>query len=258
MTRLGLTALAAGLLVQCSPAATNASSENSAPAKIQLMTSLPIIWGEGASMQSILSGKTSPAPIYAYWQQKYDIAAVDSFEALDESGADIVLLAQPPAMDPADIAALDAWVRAGGKAIILTDPMLLWPTDLPLGHKGRPLASGLLSPLLEHWGLELQAPDEAGSGGVELEFSGATIATAGIGTLKLLQKQSSDNDKCILSVANVIASCKVGKGRAIIMADADFLNDAFWPDAATGADESRPEDARGLTDIFIADLHNES
>lgn len=253
---LGLSLLAAGLLMQCSPGATNAA-ESRAPAKIQLMTSLPIIWGEGASMQSILSGKTAPAPIYAYWQQHYDIAAVDSFEGLDASGADIVMLAQPPAMAPADIAAVDAWVRAGGKAIILTDPMLLWPTDFPLGDKRKPLMSGLLSPLLGHWGLELQAPDEAGSGGVELEFSGAVISTAGIGTFKLLPQQSSNQGQCVLSTANVMARCQIGKGRAIIMADADFLNDALWSDDDTH-DNTHNEigDARGLTDILIADLRN--
>ncbi|QTD55557.1 Gldg family protein [Parasphingorhabdus cellanae] len=263
MTRIavsGLLLLAAGLLTQCSPAATNASAENSAqhsaPVKIQLMTSLPIIWGEGASMQSILSGKTSPAPIYAHWQQNYDIAAVDSFEALEKSGTDIVLLAQPPAMAPADIAAVDAWVRTGGKAIILTDPMLLWPTHLPLGDQRRPLASGLLSPLLEHWGLELQAPDEAGSGGVELEFSGATISTAGIGTFKLSAQKSSDQSECVLSTANVMASCSVGKGRAIIFADADFLNDALWPDIEGGANKDGVGDAKGLIDILITDLRD--
>lgn len=248
--------LAAGLLMQCSPAATNVAAESSAPAKIQLMTSLPIVWGEDGSMESILAGKTAPAPIYAYWQKKHDIAAVDSFEGLDDSGADIVLLAQPPAMAPADIAAVDAWVRAGGKAIILTDPMLLWPTDLPLGDKGRPLASGLLSPLLGHWGLELQAPDEAGSGGVELEFSGATISTAGIGTFKLLPQQGVGQGECALSTANVMAHCRIGKGRAIILADADFLNEALWPDIGIGHKDDSTGGARGLVDILITDLRS--
>lgn len=242
--------------MQCSPAATNVSSENSGPTKIQLMTSLPIIWGESASMKTILSGEASPAPIYAYWQRKYDIAAVDSFEELEASDTEIILLAQPPAMAPADIAAVDAWVRAGGKAIILTDPMLLWPTDLPLGDKRRPLASGLLSPLLKHWGLELQAPDEAGSGGVELGFSGATISTAGIGTFKLLPQPGADQEKCVLSTANVMANCRVGEGRAIILADADFLNDVLWSDVGGGDNDEGTRDARGLTDILIADLRN--
>ena len=239
-----------GLLLQCSPVSTNAPAEDGTPAKILLMTSLPIVWGDGASMESILSGKTSPAPIYDHWQQYYDIAAVDSFVGLESSDTDIVLLAQPPAMDPADIAAIDAWVRAGGKVIILTDPMLVWPTAFPLGDKRRPLASGLLSPLLSHWGLELQLPDQAGSGEVELKFADATIATIGIGTFKLMPEQKDGRADCALSVANVMARCTIGQGAAIILADADFLNDGFWTDQA----DQGEGDARRLTDMFIADL----
>lgn len=239
-----------GFLLQCSPASTNGPAENVTPAKIQLMTSLPIVWGEGASMENILSGKTTPAPIYAHWQQQHQIAAVDSFEGLETSDTDIILLAQPPAMDPADIAAVDAWVRAGGKAIILTDPMLVWPTIFPIGDKRRPLASSLLSPLLGHWGLELQAPEEAGAGRVELKFSDATITTIGIGTFKLVPARKGGSADCALSAGNVMARCKLGEGHAIILADADFLNEDLWIDEVG---ESR-NDARRLTDIFFADI----
>lgn len=53
-----------------------------------------------------------------------------------------------------------------------------------------------------------------------------------------------------------MASCRVGKGRAIILADADFLNDALWSEAGSSGDKDGGGDARGLTDIFIADLRN--
>ncbi len=239
-----------GVFSQCSPAATNLQNEDSAPAKIQLMTSLPIVWGEGASMESIVSGETSPAPIYAHWQRHHDISAVDSFAGLENSDTDLILLAQPPAMDPADIAAVDAWVRAGGKAIILTDPMLVWHTEFPIGDNRRPLASGLLSPLLGHWGLELLAPDGEGAGGVELEFSSAKISTVGIGTFKAAAEREDSHADCAFSTGNVMARCSVGKGAVIIVADADFLNDALWSNQA-GKDTG---DARELTDSLIADL----
>lgn len=239
-----------GLLLQCSPASTSEPAEKTPPVKIQLMTSLPIIWGEGGSMEDILSGKTTPAPIYAYWQQQHDISAVDSFEGLANSDTDVILLAQPPAMDPADIVAVDAWVRAGGKAIILTDPMLVWPTSLPLGDKRRPLASGLLSPLLDYWGVELRLPSNEEAGGVELAFPGATIATVGIGAFQSMVPEENSHAECAFGVANVIARCTVGDGHAILLADADFLNDALWA-GQTGTDHG---DARGLIDNFIADL----
>ncbi len=243
-----------GLFLQCSPASTSAPEEGQTSTKIQLMTSLPIVWGEGASMESILSGATESAPIYTHWRGKYDISAVDSFEALESSATDVVILAQPPAMDPADIAALDAWIRDGGKAIILTDPLLLWPTELSLGDKSRPLTSGLLSPLLNYWGLELLAPDADGAGQVVLEFPEATITTVGIGTFKPLSGKSASHANCALSQANVIARCNVGEGRAIIIADADFLNDSLWGVNVSEGAKMESRDARRLTDIFVADL----
>lgn len=241
-----------GLLLQCSPASTSAPAENASRAKIQLMTSLPIVWGEGASMESIVSGKTSPAPIYAHWQKQYDIAAVDSFDGLENSDTEIILLAQPPAMDPADLAAIDAWVRAGGNAIILTDPQLVWPSSLPLGDKRRPLASGLLSPLLSRWNLELQVTDDTASS-ARLEFPGATITAVGIGAFKSVPRPENGQAECELSAANVMARCKLGEGRAIILADADFLNHALWADQA-GPTENATPDAPRLMDIFIEEL----
>ena len=116
------------------------------------MTSLPLVWGETPSPESILSGEARAAPIYRYWRDQYEIAAVDSLENLPQDDPDVVILAQPRAMDPADLATLDAWVRTGGDAIILTDPDLVWPSDLPFGDPRRPLASGMLSPLPGEWG----------------------------------------------------------------------------------------------------------
>ena len=94
------------------------------PRSVQLMTSLPLVWGESASMDAILSGESKPAPIYRYWQKQYRITAVDSLENLAQENPDVLILAQPRAMAPADLADLDAWVRAGGAAVILTDPDL--------------------------------------------------------------------------------------------------------------------------------------
>lgn len=255
MLRLIALVAITGLLLQCSPASTSAPDGDAPRAKIQLMTSLPIVWGDGASMESIIAGKSSPAPIYAHWQKHYDITAVDSFDSLENSGTDIVLLVQPPAMDPADLAAFDAWVRAGGKAIILTDPMLIWPTEFPLGDKRRPLASGLLSPLLSHWGLKMQITDE-GTGSAKLEFPGATITAVGIGTFKSLPSRHNGQAECAFSAANVMARCALDDGHAIILADADFLNDALWGDAMgkVGPDGETAPDGPRLIDIFIADL----
>jgi len=200
--------------------------------RIQLMTSLPLVWGEGASMESILSGETEPAPIYRYWQDRYDIAAVDSLENLDREDPDIVILAQPRAMDPADLADLDSWVRAGGAVIILTDPDLAWPSDLPLGDPRRPLVTGLLSPLLDHWGLELVADADDSADLVTLRLGNHGFATRGVGMLQPISAARRADARCDTGEGGVIARCRIGQGQAIVVADADFLNAALWPGEA--------------------------
>jgi hypothetical protein len=214
-------------LAQCTAADSPPDHPHSKP-RIQLMTSLPLVWGEGASMESILSGGSGPAPIYRYWQGEYDIAAVDSLENLAEQDPDIVILAQPRAMDPADLTDLDAWVRAGGAVIILTDPDLVWPSALPLGDPRRPLASGLLSPLLGHWGLELVAAADDSADIVDLRFGDYIFATRGVGKLELKQAGDVSDAHCDWSAGDFFVQCSIGQGQASIVADADFLNAEFW------------------------------
>lgn len=218
------------VLTQCSAADTAPDRQQAKP-RIQLMTSLPLLWGDNASMESILSGGSKPAPIYRYWQGQYDIAAVDSLENLAKDDPDIVILAQPRAMDPADLTVLDAWVRLGGNVIILTDPDLLWPSALPLGDPRRPLASGLLSPLLGHWGLELVADAEKRTDAVDLRFGSYSFATRGVGKLQPMTASPASNVRCKTSAADFIVQCSVGQGQASIVADADFLNAALWPES---------------------------
>jgi len=218
-------------LAQCTAADSPPGDPQVRPS-IQLMTSLPLIWGEGASMESILSGGSEPAPIYRYWQNQYEIVAVDSLENLAAESPDIVLLAQPRAMAPADLADLDAWVRAGGAVIILTDPDLAWPSELPLGDPRRPLTTGLLSPLLGHWGLELVALGESRAGAAKLRVGKYSFTSRGIGKLEPLASNVSPAVRCDIGEAGFVAQCSIGEGRATVVADADLLDAALWPDEA--------------------------
>ncbi|WP_417591714.1 Gldg family protein [Parasphingorhabdus sp.] len=217
------------VLTQCSAPETPPEQTLSKP-RVQLMTSLPLVWGDNASMESILSGGAEPAAIYRYWQDQYDITALDSLERLEQDDPDILLLAQPRAMDPADLAILDDWVRSGGAVIILTDPDLVWPSALPLGDRRRPLVSGLLSPLLSHWGLELVADAQPDIDAVDLHFGDHSFVTQGIGKLKPITENRASGVRCKSSAADFIVQCSVGQGRASIIADADFLNAAYWPE----------------------------
>ena len=199
-------------------------------------------------MNDILSGTSEPAPIYQHWQKQYQIEAVDSLEGLEKSDTDLILLAQPSAMDPADLSDLDSWVRSGGRVLIFTDPHLLWHSNFPIGDNRRPLASGLLSPLLSHWGLELLVPGEKSDGPVDLDFSELSISTAGVGSFQQISKNSA---KCTYSDQNVIAFCSVGKGNAVLVADADFLNDELWSEPLS--EGSEPSDPVKFVDGLIGE-----
>lgn len=207
-------------------------------------------------MQDILSGDSEPAPIYKYWRDRYDIEAVDSLEGLSSIGTDIVMLVQPRAMAPADLADLDGWIRKGGDAIIMTDPDLLWPSALPLGDPQRPLSSGLLSPLLKHWGLELVSKDNSATA-VELEYADHKIATVGIGGFEVLELEDANDVACKFSEAGFIAQCQIGAGRVILLADADFLHEQLWTNDEQWQ-KSGESDAMRFVDSLIDQFNNVS
>lgn len=223
--------LASLALAQCTASESRPDRQHS-EISIQLMTSLPLVWGEGASIETILAGQAEPAPIYRYWQEQYDMAAVDSLENLSDQNPDIVILAQPRAMAPADLADLDAWVRGGGAVIILTDPDLVWPSALPLGNPRRPLVSGLLSPLLGHWGLEMVADAEIPTAVTMVRVGPHAFPTMGVGSLAPINADARADARCEIGEGAVFARCAIGKGHATILADADFLNAALWPEDA--------------------------
>ena len=43
-----------------------------------------------------------------------------------------------------------------------------------------------------------------------------------------LPKQSDGAGRCTISAQGLLADCHIGKGRAVLLADADLLDAAFW------------------------------
>ena len=67
--------------------------------------------------------------------------------------------------------------------------------------------------LLAHWGLRLDAPDQ---GGIKAEkLGGYEVLTVSPGSLF---------GGCDISADRLVARCRIGKGVATIVADADLLN----------------------------------
>lgn len=181
---------------------------------LALLTSLPIVLGEDFS----LKGTGSPA--LSALSSKFEVKPISTTSSR-ELPKSLLLMAQPPAQTAENLVALDEWVRRGGRVLLLADPMLEWPSNRPLGDPLRPPPMFADTGLLVHWGLRLDAPD--GRGLAVRTLAGRRIITASPGALY---------GGCTISADRLIADCRVGKGRAIVVADADFLNvDALGPDS---------------------------
>jgi len=162
------------------------------PPRVSLFTALPLMWGEG-DPGDVLSGRAKRSAML----DGLSVRAIDAVSA-DTLGRDVLVVAQPRAMAPDELVALDAWVRGGGRAVIYADPRLDWPSLYPLGDRRRAPPVTLLDPLLSHWGVRLDL---------------------GEGTAGRWQR-----GPCA-AIDAVTIDCPIGKGRAVLVADADRLDD---------------------------------
>jgi hypothetical protein len=181
---------------------------DSARPKLMLLTSLPLVFGEQFGLQN---GGSKALQVI---ESRYTVVPIGSTNRSELGHAKLLLMAQPSAQTAEDLVELDRWVRAGGRLLLLADPMLVWPSVRPLGDKLRPPLSFADTGLLQHWGLRLDAPDQ--SGPVERKLGGNTIVAGSPGKLV--------STRCPIENGGFVARCKVGKGRVTIVADADFLN----------------------------------
>jgi hypothetical protein len=191
---------------------------------IGLMTSLPLRWQES------VRGKTfdleaEPSAAFQRLQVKQGVRLLDNLANI--SGLKILVLAQPRALSPSEHVALDKWVRDGGRALILADPALTWESSYPMGDRRRPLFTSLLSPIFNHWGLQLELNMEAEGRDIVSGINGLKIRTQTIGIWSRTKTQAGQPE-CKITDGNVRADCRIGNGRAIMLADADLLLHENW------------------------------
>lgn len=162
-----------------------------------LLTSLPLMFGEGFGLEELGS------PALARLEQRYKLLPIGVADAASLNGQRILLMAHPRAQPTETLVELDQWVRGGGQVLLLADPRLDWPSDRPMGDLLLPPPGFADTGLLAHWGLTLAAPQPG------------SAVTAG--TL-------SGNGDCQIESEGIVARCRIGRGRATVIADADFLN----------------------------------
>lgn len=168
------------------------------------MTQLPLVFAEGSVADIIHSAP--PPPLLPGWQ----VIPVDTADEIT-AHRDLAILAQPRRLAADEMAELDHWLRGGGRLILFADPMLHWPSKLALGDPGRAPLVTLLDPLFTHWGLVM---DDGVEGPAPLGIGAAS--THGDGRWRNVQ------GGCHIEVP-AVAVCRLGKGVAVLVADADVL-----------------------------------
>ena len=179
-----------------------------------LLTSLPLMFADSFALDGVGS------PALTALQRRYSVEPIGIADAASLKGRRLLLMAHPLAQPAEALVELDAWVRAGGRLLLLADPKLDWPSRRPLGDKLRPPPAFADTGLLGHWGLTLYAPDVAAT--VERRIDGRVVRFGSPGTLA---------GGCRIVSRGAVARCTIGRGRATVIADADFLR-AENPDSA--------------------------
>jgi hypothetical protein len=177
------------------------------------VTSLPLIFAESFGLE----GGGSPA--LERLEQRYIVQPIGVTDAASLKGQRLLLMAHPRAQPAEALVELDRWVRDGGHVLLLADPKLEWPSERPLGDRLRPPPAFADTGLLQHWGLELEAP--------------AIDSPVTVGRL-------TGSGRCRIFRDGLVAHCRIGRGEARVIADADFLD--------------TEENDDGRLDLLVAEL----
>lgn len=193
-----------------------AAMQRQPPHRIGLFTSLPILWTETESVGDLVKQAQSPHWARAELARYGEVVPLDTLLRLDRT--DRLVLAQPRPLSPEENVELDRWVRAGGSVLVFADPLLTEVSAFPLGDRRRPQDTVLLSPILNRWGLRLEfdsenefeeGPQRMMGGDVPVNMPGSLIIT--------------NPAQCRAWGEGFLATCKVGQGRVVVLADASVL-----------------------------------
>lgn len=186
---------------------------------IGLFGSIPLMWDEGSDLtlgapapwpRAVIERHGKPVPLDS-------LAPQGGRDPL--AGVRRLLLAQPRALSGPENVALDAWVRGGGQLLLLADPMYTGHSRHALGDPRRPQAIAMLSPILTRWGLRLEFDPDQPPGKRQATALGAALPVDMPGRFTLSNTQS-----CRLWDEGLVATCAIGKGRLLAIADASVLD----------------------------------
>lgn len=216
-------------LALAAPAAAQAPADPRPP--LMLMGTVPIFWGEAAEFADLVNGGGDPHWARAVLERGFALVPLDRLDPAQlAAGGTRLLMAQPRTLSAAENVVLDGWVRGGGHVLLFADPLMTGESRFGIGDRRRPQDVALLSPLLAHWGLELQMADDQVLGVVTGEAGVTRLPVNVPGRLVALPEGS-----CVVLGDGLAARCTLGAGEALVVADAAVLDhEGPWPGAQAG------------------------
>lgn len=218
-------------------------------APVVMLTGLPLRWAGGAGdIRDLLAAGPADAPALAALEAAVPLRLVDTLDGL--SPRDVLFLAHPRALSPGDLVRIDRHVQSGGDAVILADALSSWHPPHPLGDPRNPPITSLLTPLLDHWGVELAVPDAEGAGqaGIFIDPDGWMLRLQSAGRFVRLPAG------CQAYGGARAARCRIGHGRAWLIGDADMLDADLWQSpVATAPWLRRSDNVAWLIDVLRDD-----
>ncbi|WP_083734057.1 hypothetical protein [Sphingopyxis sp. KK2] len=196
--------------------------------KLAILTGLPLRW-QGDDLAAMLASGPSDAPALAALRQRFDFELVDSVAQLPDGA--LLFIAHPRALAPEELVRIDALTAQPRTIVILADALSSWEPPYALGDPRNPPVTSLLTPLLDHWGVTLAAPDPARAGDVDvfIDPAGQKLRLHSAGRFTRLPAQ------CATWGDRRVARCPIGKASVWLVGDADLLHESLWqspiPDA---------------------------
>lgn len=217
-----------------------APSPQAASGRTILLTGLPLRQWARAGQADYAD---DPALTALGQQLARPVVVQDALAANGLAPSDRLLLAHPLALSPATLVEVDRFVRRGGRAVILADGLSGWPPPYRFGDPRNPPVTSLLTPLLDHWGLTLAAPapDGPAAGAVSVRDGGQRLAFHSPGYFAAVPG-SCRTSAIVAGQGASVATCRIGAGTAVLLADADLLYAPLWQPQPAWAAHLRPAD----------------
>lgn len=201
-----------------------------------MLTGLPLRWSGSGDIAAIIADGAGDDPALVRLEVMGPVSLVDSLiDSVPPPGGSL-LIAHPRALAPRELVAIDAFVRGGGKAVVLADALSGWPAPHPLGDPRNPPVTSLLTPLLDHWGVTLGAAPTDDNGVQGADVDGARLRLSSAGAFERLPPT------CRSFAGHRVAQCRIGAGEAWLVGDADLLFAPLWSPLVPGADHLRQAD----------------